>query len=71
MKYNDPAFPTQNGCRNDPGLTKREHIATLIMAGFISSQTQGYEFRNASDCAEQSVQWTDALISELSKAEKP
>jgi hypothetical protein len=33
IKGGDPAFPTQNGCRNDPGMSLRDYFAGQALAG--------------------------------------
>lgn len=48
------------------GLTKREHIATEIMAGFASDPTMD----GPKTCAEIAVEWAEALLAELEKREK-
>jgi hypothetical protein len=62
------------------GLTKREHIAALIMAGFAAEPTTGVVDEPpchhptteaaAKRCAEVAVIWADALIAELNKETK-
>jgi hypothetical protein len=47
-----------------PGLTKREYFAGLIMQGLMANSAKGYSLsRYAAD----SVQASDALIAELNK----
>lgn len=36
-----PAFPTQNGTRNDTGMTLRDHFAGLAMHAIIASGKNG------------------------------
>lgn len=67
MNANDSAFPYDHRTRSDDnnrecGLTKREHIAALMM------QAMALEFLSAPTIAATwAVRATDALIAELSK----
>ena len=77
---NAPAFPTQNGCKNDPGMTIRATMAMHIMSGLLSNAggpiqangMNGWNFVNcnADHVAQAAVGCADALIAELNK-EKP
>jgi hypothetical protein len=62
---NDYAFPTADSTLTN-GLSKREYMATRIMA----SLAVGYRISDSgSKAAEVAVVWADALIRELSKKE--
>ena len=52
-----PAFPTQNGCRNDPGMTLRDYFAGQALQGIMSSGTAFNAPMNAlaSDCYKMSA----------------
>ena len=58
---NDPAFPCED-ITDFPGLTKREYMATCILAGLLADP----DILNA---AEVSVSVADDLIKELNKEE--
>jgi hypothetical protein len=58
-----PGFPTP-----EVGLTKREYIATLAMAGLVSCV--GTVKWSAKEAAESAVKHADALLAELAKAPK-
>lgn len=63
---NELAFPMNelaNGSFN-PGLTIRQHFASMAMQGLLSNTNRGGSDRNF---AEYSVQMADALITELNK----
>ncbi len=69
MNANDAAFPYD--VANNSGLTKREHIATQILAGILAAdaglsvrQEPGMDYH----VANLAVWYADALIAELSKA---
>lgn len=59
---NDPAFPNII----DPGLTKREYIATKAMQGILSHRLPNTEYHEK-DVAAVATIFADALIAELSK----
>ncbi len=64
-KGNEPAFPINTEGGIFRGLTKREHVATQILAGslgglFISKDTKELSVRLA-------VEYADALLAELEK----
>jgi hypothetical protein len=59
---NQNAFPDENY----PGLTKREYMATQIMAGFASDPDTGINIRNLI-AASAAVAWADELLKELEK----
>ena len=40
---NSPAFPYENGC--EPGLTKREYMATMILQGMLSNPANTGDFK--------------------------
>ena len=60
MNSNDPAFPTYLTSESERGLTKREYIATQIMAALDQDE------RYTPDAAA-AIKYTDSLIAELSK----
>lgn len=66
---NDNAFPAEfsDGSFNS-GLTIREYFAALAMQGNLASCTEA--FPKAETIAKMSVEYADALIEELNKAEK-
>ena len=59
---NMPAYPP-NKADLAWGMTYREHVAALVMAGFAAKH--GLNVVNRDDSATTAVQWADALIAEL------
>ena len=53
-----PAFPTQNGTRNDPGMTLRDWFAGQALAGMLD-RTYGIP---VIIIAERSYQMADAML---------
>lgn len=69
---NAPAYPTQNGCKNDPGMTIRATMAMHIMAGHVGNSSSDIFQANGGtfdDIANDCVRLADALIAELNKTE--
>lgn len=75
---NQSAFPLSAGYQSGDevtyGLTKREYIATQIMAGFAADQNVPLTTPDEGQCAEVisglaqgAVAWADALLAELAK----
>lgn len=70
----EPAFPTQNGCRNDPGLSKREWFAGMALQGYLAGRfgkgremhhNENHQAKIAEGCA----RYADAMIAALGKEE--
>jgi len=71
---NAPAFPPMHDPRSHEfGLTKRELIAALAMQGFLSNPHVAEKYKGhihvdvVSMIALRAVEYTDALLAELSK----
>lgn len=64
MRTYDPAFPA--GPDVSQGLTKREYLAAVVMAGTLASCT-GDSWPKPEDIAKRAVLFADALIDELNK----
>ena len=62
------AFPADEHTHTDGGMTKREYVATQILAG-LSANRWSMELGNYSDkqLAEMAVERTDLLFEALSK----
>lgn len=58
------------GMLHGPGLTLREHFAGLAMQGMLASQGNGGEYFRPEVIVKEAVEFSDALIAELSKGEK-
>ena len=61
-----PAYPTQNGCKNDPGMTIR---ATMAMHMHAAMLTLGYSSYNTDERAKIAEEEADALIYRLNRTE--
>ena len=58
-------FTDQNGYKTEcKGLTKREHVATMAMLGYLGNKFANRDF---DQIAEISVKQADALLAELEK----
>lgn len=62
-----PAFPkvTPDGDQLQNGLTKREYFAGLAMQGLLASYAGIHTIPNPEILAKKSVQFADALLTEL------
>lgn len=56
-----PAFPTQNGVRNDPGMTLRQYYASQCLVGEMAAWQVPVEGRE-SEVAERCFRIADAMI---------
>jgi hypothetical protein len=63
---NDSAFPFDPE-RNNGGLTKREYIAAVVLAGWAASPDGIVVETTPQDIADISVRCADALIAALNK----
>lgn len=63
-----PAFPTQNGCRNDEGMTLRDWFAGMALQGIINNDNA---FANMSDRDIAENCWTaaDAMLAARERKE--
>ena len=67
-----PAFPTQNGCRNDPGLTKREWFAGMALQGILANRRSGEQSKaicGSDSASKAAVKMGDAMLAALGKEE--
>lgn len=68
MNPNDCAFPWSTAWSSATGMSKREYIATHIMAGLLAAQIHGFNNDPSKQgWAEMSVRAADALLAELNK----
>lgn len=65
----DDAFPSDRS--GSPGLTKREHIATQMMAGLYANPHHEAVRAAHADLASLAVEATDALIDALNRHPSP
>lgn len=70
---NDPAYPVTDYTGDypitEPGLTKREYFAVLLMQAHAASP--GGDCMTAADAAMFAVVWADALIAALNEEPAP
>jgi hypothetical protein len=58
-----PAFPTQNGTRNDPGMSLRDWFAGMALQGMLASCRPGYSYQIAEDATSEAFRYADAMLS--------
>jgi hypothetical protein len=58
-----PAFPTQNGTRNDQGMTLRDWFAGMALQGMLASCRPGYSYQIAEDATSEAFRYADAMLS--------
>jgi hypothetical protein len=58
-----PAFPTQNGTRNDPGMSLRDWFAGMALQGMLASCRPGYSYHIAEDATSEAFRYADAMLS--------
>lgn len=57
-----PAFPTQNGTRNDPGMSLRDWFAGMALQGMLASCRPGYSYQIAEDATSEAFRYADAML---------
>lgn len=65
MAIDDNAFPVENGPPYSEGLSKREYIATAILAGMLSHDSNGWTLNP--NLPKEAVRLADKLIEELAR----
>ena len=65
MNKEDLAFPYTDFDENHKGLTKREYIATKVLAGMFVGYSNGFPDKQI--ICKSAIEFTDELLKQLSK----
>ena len=66
-----PAFPTQNGCRSDQGMSLRDYLAGQALQGILSNPCLIELHEDYKECAKACGLFADATLAALGKEVQP